>query len=85
MTTTETTASNELAAPLTATAATLAALRERPALRLHECIVLVNVSRSTLVRAIKAGDLAAHKVGRAVYVPTSALLAFVGADPKQAA
>lgn len=64
-----------------ADAETIAALRERPVLRLDECCQLVAVSRSTLVRAIRSGALTAHKVGRSVYVPTPALLAFVGAAP----
>lgn len=79
MTTTENTAGNM---PARSTdAETIAALRERPALRLDECCQLVAISRSTLIRSIRSGDLAAHKVGRSVYVPTPALLALVGAAP----
>lgn len=57
--------------PEPGTAARLAYLKERPVVSLSESGELTGLSRSTLLRAIAAGDLAASKVGRRVMVPTT--------------
>jgi excisionase family DNA binding protein len=80
MTTTMTT-STELGGP---TAERINALLAQPVLRIDECTEVAPVSRSTVVRAIKTGALAATKVGRNVYVPTPNFLTYIGANPQAA-
>ncbi len=56
-------------------------LKVRPVLDAAEVVELGNVSLSTVRRAIRAGELPAHRVGRRVKVPTPAALAWLGAVP----
>ena len=56
------------------------ALLAKPVLRISEVETVTGASRSTIVRAIAAGELPATKVGRAVYLPTESTLAFFGAE-----
>jgi excisionase family DNA binding protein len=67
-------------APTPGTAARLEYLTARPVVSLAEAGELTGLSRSTLLRAIAAGDLASSKVGRRVMIPTAGLLALVGAS-----
>ena len=78
MSTIEAGADSASADTLPTNAERIAALRARPVLRIAEVTTLTQASRSTIVRAIAAGDLPAKKVGRAVYLPTDSTLAFFG-------
>lgn len=63
--------------PEAGTSARLAYLKARLVVSLAEAGELTGLSRSTLLRAIQNGDLAATKVGARVVIPTPGLLEFV--------
>lgn len=75
---------NAMAEPAPGTAERLDYLLRRPVVSLGEAGELTGLSRSTLLRAIDAGELPRRKVGRRVMIPTAGLLGFVGADPAAA-
>lgn len=57
----------------------LADLKARPVLSVAEVVEVSHLSLSTVRRAIKAGELVSHHVGRRVLVPTHAALDWIGA------
>lgn len=53
-------------------------LLSRPVLSIHDTAELFDLSRSTIRRAIAAGNLPARHVGRRVLIPTATALAWAG-------
>jgi excisionase family DNA binding protein len=60
---------------------------ERPTLTVEEAAVILQISRSTLYDALRAGEIPCIRVGRRVLVPTARLrdLLGLGADAPIAA
>ncbi len=58
----------------------IAALLARPVLSPAEAAEITGTSRSTVVRAIAAGDLGRRKVGRRVLIATADVLRWAGAS-----
>jgi len=58
----------------------IAALVVRPVVGLDDAATITGTSRSTIVRAIAAGDLSRRKIGRRVLLVTADVLAWAGAS-----
>jgi excisionase family DNA binding protein len=64
-------------------AAYLENLKARPSLSIVQAAELANVSKSTVRRAIDAGELPVKRLGRRVLVNTAATLAWTAGDNVQ--
>lgn len=67
---------------LRATAERVEWLKARPALKVDELLEIAPVSRSTVMRAIRSGDLRVNRLGRSVLISTEVALAWLaGSEP----
>ena len=65
--------------PTTTDADRIAALLARPVVGIDDAALITGTSRSTIVRAIAAGDIRRRKVGRRVLIATADVLSWAGA------
>lgn len=67
------------------TTPTTSELLARPVLSVAELVEISGLGTSTIRRAIDAGDLSVHRIGRRVLVPTAVALAWLtGAEADEA-